>query len=120
MSIGQPSPVARPIEAAAVDAPQLRRLTEGSDPALDLLVVFADGMLLGSGEHDEEVVERPEALEVVAKGRNRPAARWQQTQHVGIKCDALQSDNRNGDQNSDAGENPETVFVRPDDDAFER
>jgi hypothetical protein len=77
-------------------------------------------MRLGSGEHDEEVVKRAEALEVLAKGRNRTAALWQQTQHVGIKCDALQSDKRNSDQNSDAGENPETMFVRPDDHAFER
>jgi hypothetical protein len=75
---------------------------------------------LWRSKHDEQVVERAEPLQVIAKRGDGLACGGEQPQDVRIKGDPAQSDDRKGEQESGPGEHQEAALVCPDDDTFER
>ena len=121
LAIGQPRPVARSVDLAAVDARQFRRGTQRLDPPLDLVVVVADVVPSARREHDVEVVERAEVLKI---GRGTPERRrpWcgSRRRTSGSKVSRGRPDDASATKSAAPARTSTTATMRPRDDAFER
>ncbi len=85
LAIGEPSEVARAIDDAGVDAADLGRLPQQVDPLVDFLRVVGDGVPLGRGEDDVQLVDVAERRQELPEGGHHAAVAREQGEHVGVE-----------------------------------
>jgi hypothetical protein len=117
--IAEPRPVAIGSGGAGIGPLDLGRRAQLGDPAIDLRRVVRDRMARRRGEHDEQLIERAELLQIGPERRNRAPLVGQQVDHVGVEGEAAQPDGRPGHEQRGKCEHHPPAAVRPDDDGFD-
>ena len=90
--IAEPGPVAIGPRGTGIDALDFRRVPKRRDPGVDVLRIVGDGLALGRGEDDEQLVQRSEASKERPECGDRASVAREQADDVAVEGDPTQAD----------------------------